>query len=217
MQVFIKEPQMEWLQAQKVTKYEAALDQTDEGAGAAGGAAAARPADWYPRRKINVARWKLEGHNPAKILALELRENRNVRADPKLLEKCVAHLRGELTHPRAQLDRICEPAEQVELLLDLAKDPNILGRTWVGWGSVTQHTHTDTHTHTHTCRQRVAHETQHTVQGRGPRGSRNSSLTGGFSVGDCSVVLLLLLSDPSSEHGSAHPACLCSRVIFLYT
>jgi len=131
MQVFIKEPQMEWLQAQKNTKYEAALDETE--APAAGG----RPAsvDWYPRRKLNVVRWKLDGHNPAKILALELRENRNVAADPKLLAACVAILRGELSAPRSQLERICSPEEQVSFLMSLAKDANILGRTWVGWGS----------------------------------------------------------------------------------
>jgi hypothetical protein len=88
--------------------------------------------DWYPRRKLNVVRWKLEGHNPAKILTREVRENRNVVLAPKLLEKVCEHLKGE--GKRAQLDGIRTPQEQVELILDMAKDPNILGRTWVGWG-----------------------------------------------------------------------------------
>jgi len=126
---------MEWLTNQKSTKKDAQLDF----AGASGGGAVGQEsagADWYPRRKLTVVKWKLDGHNPAKILSLELRENKQMQMDSKLMDKCVAHLRGELTHKRARdFDKISEPAEQVELILDLAKDPNILGRTWVGWGS----------------------------------------------------------------------------------
>jgi DNA-dependent protein kinase catalytic subunit len=60
LDVFIKEPQMEWIAASKNTKQ--SVEMGDEVG------SAAKPADWYPRRKIRVAKSKLEGHNPAKIL-----------------------------------------------------------------------------------------------------------------------------------------------------
>jgi DNA-dependent protein kinase catalytic subunit len=97
-------------------------------------AAMVRSSDWYPRRKMHVVQLKLNGRNPAYILSLELRENRNITNDPKLLAACISHLAGEPGHKRAQLDLVCQPDEQVQVLLEMGKDPNILGRTWVGWG-----------------------------------------------------------------------------------
>jgi DNA-dependent protein kinase catalytic subunit len=123
MDVFIKEPQMEWITAQRTTKQSVEL----------GDDVAVKQADWYPRRKIRIAKSKLEGHNPAKILKLELHENRNMQSDAKLYEKCVAILRGEPHSKRSALDSLNSPADQVALLVDMAKDPNILGRTWTGW------------------------------------------------------------------------------------
>lgn len=77
---------------------------------------------------------KLDGTNPARVLSLELKENKNVCHTKDLYERCVAHLMGEPGTKRAQVAVSSTAAEQVELLLDMAKDPNILGRTWVGWG-----------------------------------------------------------------------------------
>jgi hypothetical protein len=35
---------------------------------------------------------------------------------------------------RARVGKQChDPKEQVECLVDLATDPNVLGRTWMGW------------------------------------------------------------------------------------
>ncbi|KAJ3391638.1 hypothetical protein HDU84_005588 [Entophlyctis sp. JEL0112] len=53
----------------------------------------------------------------------------------KFFKAMRAALMGDSTiNARAQVGRICEtPKEQVDCLVDLAMDPNVLGRAWVGW------------------------------------------------------------------------------------
>lgn len=65
---------------------------------------------------------------------LELSENKNTSGDREAYDKCVAILRGEPGTARYALDEISSPEAQASLLLEMGKDVNILGRTWVGWG-----------------------------------------------------------------------------------
>lgn len=97
-------------------------------------APASSASDWYARRKIRIATMKLDGTNPARVLALELKENKSVVQQRDLYDRCVGLLKGEPGSKRAVAEVCSNPAEQVQMLLDMAKDPSILGRTWVGWG-----------------------------------------------------------------------------------
>ncbi len=106
---------------------------------------------------------KLNGHNPATIISQEIRESTHagkdyesalhniIRGDPNFsIQHCVmilsftccviaiwAVLRRCIllqVDIRARVKDKCTSAtEQVECLVDMATDPNILGRTWGGW------------------------------------------------------------------------------------
>ena len=59
---------MEWIAAAKTNKQSAELgDDLNKTSGGTG-------FEWYPQRKIRFARFKLEGHNPAKILVRQSKE-----------------------------------------------------------------------------------------------------------------------------------------------
>lgn len=139
MDVFIKEPMMEWVTAAKGA-YRTVGGAKDDILIDDDTMLGRRPdpasiVAWYPRRKMAVVKMKLNGANPAKILASELRENVKVSGDAVLYDRCTQVLRGDdPAARRAQFDVMSHPEEQVQLLCDIAADPNILGRTWVGWG-----------------------------------------------------------------------------------
>ena len=89
---------------------------------------------WYPKNKINIAKRKLELANPVGILCEELKNNRSINQIQKYVERVV---RGDSkTDYRATVGDICSSEkQQVMCLIDLATDPNVLGRMWVGWSS----------------------------------------------------------------------------------
>jgi hypothetical protein len=68
------------------------------------------------------------------IMLEELERGHSGKSYLKGLQKVV---RGEKeTNMRATVgDRCQNTLEQVQCLIDLATDPNILGRTWAGWQS----------------------------------------------------------------------------------
>ncbi|XP_073085590.1 DNA-dependent protein kinase catalytic subunit isoform X1 [Manis javanica] len=88
--------------------------------------------NWYPRQKIYHVKRKLAGANPAAITCDELLlGHEKVPA----FGDYVAVARGSKDHNiRAQepVSGLSEEA-QVKCLIDQATDPNILGRTWIGW------------------------------------------------------------------------------------
>ena len=92
---------------------------------------------WYPRQKIDIVKQKLLGVNPVKILARELRESVHERKDyyhgiKKAIqgpEDGIRYYHLSQRPPRKYLDA----GDQVDVLIELARDPNILGRTWIGW------------------------------------------------------------------------------------
>uniref|UniRef100_A0A452TWI8 DNA-dependent protein kinase catalytic subunit n=1 Tax=Ursus maritimus TaxID=29073 RepID=A0A452TWI8_URSMA len=123
MDVFIKEPSFDWKNfEQKMLKKGGSwiqeINVTEE--------------NWYPRQKIHYAKRKLAGANPAVITCDEL-----FLGHEKALafRDYVAVARGSKDHNiRAQQPEsgLSEEA-QVKCLIDQATDPNILGRTWIGW------------------------------------------------------------------------------------
>ncbi|XP_029447109.1 DNA-dependent protein kinase catalytic subunit isoform X2 [Rhinatrema bivittatum] len=88
--------------------------------------------NWYPMQKVNYAKRKLAGTNPAVITCDELRLGHEKSSAYK---EMVAVARGDKAYnirAREPEDGLTEET-QVKCLLDQATDPNILGRAWQGW------------------------------------------------------------------------------------
>jgi DNA-PKcs, N-terminal/Phosphatidylinositol 3- and 4-kinase/DNA-PKcs, CC5/DNA-dependent protein kinase catalytic subunit, CC1/2/DNA-dependent protein kinase catalytic subunit, CC3/FAT domain/FATC domain len=96
---------------------------------------------WLANHKISFVKRKLLGHVPSNIMIDELNafSPMNSRADMKpLLKKCLQVVRGLTGNKRSKYARSkpCDTiAEQIDCLIEHASDPNILGRTWIGWMS----------------------------------------------------------------------------------
>lgn len=123
MDVFVKEPLLDWKNFE--------LKQLKKG-GTWMREVNTKEINWYPLQKVNFARRKLEGANPSAITSEELKLG--FEKDEAFSGMQAVALGAKEHNRRAQL-----PAEgltvekQVDCLLDQATDPNVLGRTWVGW------------------------------------------------------------------------------------
>lgn len=85
---------------------------------------------WYPRAKVETARKKLELGNPSEILRDELRENVHVGKEEAFWQVATGTRK---LHARARVGAVCSSEdEQVMCLLELAADPNVLGRQYAG-------------------------------------------------------------------------------------
>jgi DNA-dependent protein kinase catalytic subunit len=139
MDIFLRDPIVDWVESCASKRPDDDDDAADDGSGS--GSSSSAKAVWEPSRRIRNARRKLSGANPIAVLLDDLRQNPSVAANKSLpaLERI---LRGEaggggrLAPARARLPRLQEAtlsaADQVECLVDLAADPNVLGRQWVG-------------------------------------------------------------------------------------
>ncbi|XP_069007483.1 DNA-dependent protein kinase catalytic subunit [Embiotoca jacksoni] len=123
MDVFVKEPLLDWKNFE--------VKQLKKG-GTWTESVNTKEINWYPLQKVNFARRKLEGANPAAITCEELKLGfEKDRAFPGM--QSVA-LGTEEHNIRAKLPAAGLSVEkQVECLLDQATDPNVLGRVWGGW------------------------------------------------------------------------------------
>ncbi|GAB5372938.1 hypothetical protein AAMO2058_001707200 [Amorphochlora amoebiformis] len=119
LDVFVHEPLLEWEQ-------EAAKQDVKKG-----------DTSWYPKAKVKIARMKLEGEHPSTILLQEIKQHRSWRNDD--FRKCYANLIKGVGTGRVRSKkgfRRCDTVrEQVDYLVDLATDPEILGRVWIGWNA----------------------------------------------------------------------------------
>ncbi|XP_056377813.1 DNA-dependent protein kinase catalytic subunit isoform X2 [Hyla sarda] len=122
MDVFVKEPSLDWKnfaakQLKKGGDWVKGINTTSQ--------------DWYPTQKINCAKRKLAGANPAVITCEELRFGHTGR---KELNKFCEVAKGDKDNIRAKMpdDGLSEEI-QVKCLIAQATDPNILGRVWKGW------------------------------------------------------------------------------------
>jgi len=116
MDVFIKEPLLDWEKyARKIAK-----EQTESIENTA-------------QQKIDTAKQKLQGYNPAYITVDELRKS--IHANKSYSEKLENIVSGDKQHnTRACIGKKCSSVkEQVACLIDQATDRNILGRTYAGW------------------------------------------------------------------------------------
>ncbi|XP_077126580.1 DNA-dependent protein kinase catalytic subunit [Ranitomeya variabilis] len=123
MDVFVKEPSLDWknFEAKQLKKggdWVKGINTSSE--------------DWYPAQKINCAKRKLAGANPAAITCEELGLG---HAKCNAYKKFCDVAKGDKTNnvrAREPDDGLSEE-KQVKCLIDQATDPNILGRVWRGW------------------------------------------------------------------------------------
>ena len=87
---------------------------------------------------------KLRGGNPVKILYKELGESVHAGADyldqlGRVIQGPEDGVRYKHLHHEKNLAskgrhlRYLAAEDQVDILIELARDPNVLGRTWIGW------------------------------------------------------------------------------------
>ncbi|KAM9839260.1 DNA-dependent protein kinase catalytic subunit [Aulostomus maculatus] len=123
MDVFVKEPSLDWKNFE--------LKQLKKG-GTWTESINVKEINWYPLQKVNFARRKLEGDNPAFITSEELKLG--FEKDAAFQGMLAVALGTEEHNIRAKLPAAGLSVEnQVDCLLDQAQDQNILGRVWVGW------------------------------------------------------------------------------------
>ncbi|XP_070708776.1 DNA-dependent protein kinase catalytic subunit [Pempheris klunzingeri] len=123
MDVFVKEPSLDWKNFE--------LKQLKKG-GTWTESINTKEINWYPLQKVNFARRKLEGANPATITSEELKLG--FEKDGAFSGMQSVALGTEEHNVRARLPAANLSVEkQVDCLLDQAMDPNVLGRVWAGW------------------------------------------------------------------------------------
>ncbi|CAF4003683.1 unnamed protein product, partial [Rotaria magnacalcarata] len=133
MDVFIKEPLMEWMEhalkaSKQVTQSESPTVRSD---------------DTYAKDRIKSARLKLNGINPSVILGSDLKLNNFLRPSAlkdalRQMEKVVGG--DQIRNKRAQILMQYESNryhkltvdEQIDCIIDQATDVDILGRSWAG-------------------------------------------------------------------------------------
>ncbi|ORX51884.1 hypothetical protein DM01DRAFT_1063713 [Hesseltinella vesiculosa] len=137
MDVFVKEPLLDWKKVAakraKAQKREEPERSSDLFAGSSA-SPSSMEYGWYPQEKLASAKKKLDGVNPAHIMKEELARG---HASKSYFKHACAIVDGDPSiNIRAKVGEQCQSTtEQVQCLIDLATDPNILGRTWVGWQS----------------------------------------------------------------------------------
>lgn len=97
--------------------------------------------EWYPIKKLEIARRKLDGENPCHLLVEELEMGHGSRdwfqaAKAAVMGSGGGGVGASTITPtlRSTAPRICQDVQQqVDCLLDLATDQDLLGRTYVGW------------------------------------------------------------------------------------
>ncbi|CAO3615261.1 unnamed protein product [Cunninghamella echinulata] len=145
MDVFVKEPLLDWKKnAAKQAKAQRRGDTNNEKSSSSdmfnasssstssSSSSVLNDYEWYPQQKLNIAKKKLDGFNPTVILREELECGHKEKQYFNHLEKVIVgdpniNIRAKVN------DKCSNTVEQVQCLIDLATDPNVLGRTWLGW------------------------------------------------------------------------------------
>jgi DNA-dependent protein kinase catalytic subunit len=120
-EVFIRDPLIDWERiAKSKTKKNSKASQVLEDPG------------MYPREKLSIVHKKLTGMSPVAVMLEELSLSRH--DGQPYFGKLKAIVDGDYHRLRADLRKGILPlCEQIDVLIDMATDPDILGRTWSGW------------------------------------------------------------------------------------
>jgi DNA-dependent protein kinase catalytic subunit len=121
--IFIKDPLLDWV---KIAKSKTSGSQYLEGT------TEFVDISWYPLKKMEIVKKKLSSANPRDIYEEALQETRHYKEG--YYNTILAAIKGEHGTYRSRfIDTSLTTEQQVEFLLDQARDPAILGRTWIGW------------------------------------------------------------------------------------
>ncbi|KAJ9593227.1 hypothetical protein L9F63_015226 [Diploptera punctata] len=119
MEVFVKEPSMDWMESAR--RHDSLNRDSKQG-----------KEEWYPLQKLDLAKLKFEGANPAFITISELEAGfKNKKYFSKYLEAAQG-VHSENVRSRLSVTDL-SPEQQVDCLLDQAMDYNILSKMWSGW------------------------------------------------------------------------------------
>lgn len=134
MDVFLQDPIVDWVQSCS-KKREDEEDGEDDGSSTK----TKETVIWEPRRRIRNAERKLKGFNPMGILIDDLSKN------PSVVKFGIQNALSDIIKGQGVGKRVPERAksavfheeylgisDQVTCLIDMATDPNILGRQYVG-------------------------------------------------------------------------------------
>jgi len=153
MEVFLSEPLVDWeMHARKLTaeQKEALIDEAEEAASlatavsasqvshASNAAAAGGATEAWAWKRLEGARAKLDGANPAYITVSEA-VNERLQAWPASMPKLKQSITDLVLGPDGSLRRQLGDVrgltveQQVDALVEQATDTNILSRTWRGW------------------------------------------------------------------------------------
>ena len=141
LDVFVREPTVQWAAKARDTAARIVSTGATVVGGDVGGEAGADGEDAFaqwPEKKINSVRRKLLGYNPAAIMAeeFEREQHRAVRKFTGATKQIVRCMWGEEGNSRRSQpdvrDGECDVATQVDLLCEMATDPNITTRQWQG-------------------------------------------------------------------------------------
>ena len=131
-EIFAKEPLLDWVkEARRLQGDDNGVVDTSDYEGAM------EQLSFYPKKKIEIVKNKLTGIHPSVILARELRDSKHARKPYcRKLTLLIGGPKGStretlVTAKKQHLDI----AEQVDCLIEQARDPQVLGRSWIGWGA----------------------------------------------------------------------------------
>ncbi|KAL8588517.1 hypothetical protein ACOMHN_043866 [Nucella lapillus] len=121
MDVFVKEVSVDWMQLAQRQRSEGQEPEEAE-----------EDMTWYPKQKVQSAARKLRGDNPCYITRDELQLGHSKKPALEHFKSVV--LGDKKENIRAQLpEKGLTEEQQIAALIDQATDPNILGRTYIGW------------------------------------------------------------------------------------
>ncbi|XP_050085552.1 DNA-dependent protein kinase catalytic subunit-like [Anopheles aquasalis] len=131
LEVFIREPTLDWLEAAKQRTADREDDRDRGGSGSSGD----RFPEWNPQTRVDIVMQKLNGANPKRLLMDELRQGIVARQREHLVgylsivqsaaEQVQAALQGN--------ELILSTTLQAAMLLEMAIDGKLLGITYGGW------------------------------------------------------------------------------------
>ena len=119
-EVFIRDPLIDWI---KIARSKVVGDSSQ---------AIDLETAAYPRDKLRIVEMKLSGYSPVEVIVKELEKSRHSKQ--KYYGQLMQTVEGASHRKRATMrEGVLPVCDQVDALIDMAIDPDILGRSWSGW------------------------------------------------------------------------------------